>query len=121
MRIVLADENVVYRKKIRRILETLGYSIIGEARNGLHVFHKYVELNPDLLIMSLNMTMYDGLSTVKRIIDYDIQAKIVVMIEPGENKKAFEAMACGAIHYLTLPADKHQVELLMQDVVRILE
>ena len=121
MRIVVADEDIVSRKKLRRILDQKGLEVVGEAKNGLHVFHKYVEVLPDLLIMSLNMSMYDGLSTLRRIMDYNKDAKIVVMVEEGENKKAFEAMACGAIHYLTLPLEKQQIELLIEDVIRILE
>lgn len=121
MRILIADEDIIVRKKIRTILEKLGYFITDEAHNGLHVYHKYVEKQPDLLFMNLSMPLYDGLSAVKRIKEYDNQAKIIVMMENKDNQRIFEALENGAMHYLVYPVDLDSVNQVIKDIDDILE
>lgn len=121
MRILIADEDIIIRKKIRTVVEQLGYSVTDEAHNGLHVYHKYVEKQPDMLFMNLNLSLYDGLSAVKRIKAYDDDAKIVVMMEHKDNQKIFDALESGAIHYLIYPIDSASVGQVIKDITNISE
>lgn len=121
MDILIADEDIVVRKKIRSLLETLGHRVLDEAQNGLHVYHKYVEKCPDLLMMNLNMSLYDGLSTVKRIRGFDEKAKIIVMMEERDNQKIFEAIENGAVHYLVYPLQEEDVLKVLYDIKKITE
>lgn len=116
MRVIIADEHVVNRKKIRQIIESMAYEVIAEAQNGLHTYHKYVECVPDLLVLNLNMPLYDGLSTLERIMKFDHQARIVVMAHEQQNQLLFEAMEKGAIHYLKLPIVETDIKKVFYEI-----
>jgi|GEM_PF-1064345 len=116
MQVIIADENIIHRKKIRQIVESIGYQVIDEAKNGLHTYHKYIERNPDLLIMNINMPLYDGISTLDRIMSFDPGAKIVVIAHHHQNQLLFEAMEKGAIHYLKFPLEADKIRKIFREV-----
>lgn len=116
MTVIIADENIVIRKKLRQILENQGIEVIAEAANGLHAFNKYAEYNPDLLFMNINMPIYDGLSALKRIRYHDDHSFVIMMSEAGRNRMIFEALELGAAHYIELPLNEAHVLKVLKDV-----
>jgi len=119
MRVVIADENIVHRKKLRQILEEHEYVVIDEAANGLHAYNKVVDLKPDLTIMSINMPIHDGVSALKRIKQYDNNASVIMLSESGQNKEIFESLSGGALHYITKPIEPFQVIKVLDDVRKL--
>ena len=53
--ILLVDDASLMRMMIKDILSKNGFTILGEAENGLKAVEKYKELNPDLVIMDITM------------------------------------------------------------------
>jgi two-component system chemotaxis response regulator CheY len=116
MKVLIADENIINRKKIRRMIERIGYQVVDEANNGLHTYHKYVECAPDLLVLNINMPLYDGISTIDRILSFNPKASIVVMAYDDQNQILFQALEKGALHYLKLPLQEKLVIKALQEV-----
>lgn len=120
MRVMIADENTIQRKKLRQVIETRGYKVVEEAHNGLLAYQKFIETKPDLLILNMRMPIHDGLSTMKRIFDQE-QANIVVMTHQKDNKMIFDALESGALHYLRLPLHEKNIIKTLDEVVSIIE
>jgi len=66
-RILIADDNDVYRKVLRKLLEPVERWEIVEARDGQEAVTKTLELRPDLVILDLAMPLKDGLSAAREI------------------------------------------------------
>ncbi len=67
-RILLADDNALMRQVLRLILETYpNMTIIGEATNGIEAVEMAADLNPDGIIMDVNMPKIDGIQATKQI------------------------------------------------------
>jgi DNA-binding NarL/FixJ family response regulator len=68
LRILIADDHDVMRHGIRELLGTRdGWEICAEARNGREAFTKTVELEPDIVILDVNMPEMNGIEAARKI------------------------------------------------------
>ncbi len=59
-RILLAEDETITRMDLREMLENLGYTVIGEAGDGLAAVNLARALKPDLVLMDIKMPELDG-------------------------------------------------------------
>ncbi|MEA3228841.1 MAG: response regulator [Campylobacterota bacterium] len=78
-RVLIVDDSKFSRKATRKVLESMGYEIIGEAVDGLDGVEKFKELAPYLVVTDLEMPNLDGIGMIKEIHQHSDQAKIVVV------------------------------------------
>ena len=74
--VVLADDQVIVRQGIKRLLEDSGIHVIGEASDGLEAIKLIETLNPDFLICDMNMGPMNGLEVTRRVAKQFPQIKI---------------------------------------------
>ncbi len=68
--VLVAEDNVINQKLIRRTLEDLGLEVT-IANNGLEAFEKRKNGNFDLIFMDIQMPVLDGMEATQEIIDYE--------------------------------------------------
>ena len=75
--------------------------IVGEAVNGLHALETINEINPDVLILDINMPVMDGLTTLKHImIKTSATNGNVQYAHQGVGAKiTFDSLKCGAVDF----------------------
>lgn len=74
---LVVDDSQYFRQIIKNILEEYNFKVI-EAENGFVGYKKYVEYKPTLVIMDINMPILDGFGCIKKILDFDKTAKIII-------------------------------------------
>lgn len=121
MNIIIADHDIILRKKLRKILEDNHYSVVDEATNGLHIYNKYVAHEPDLVIISLQMPIFNSLDTIERILLHNNRALIVVIATQNQKKLVFDALEKGAVHYLMTPYVNNRVVGVIEEMHHLLE
>lgn len=102
-KILIVDDSVFSRKKLRAILESANHEIVGEAGDGTEALAKYKDLLPELVTMDITMPNADGISALKDIMQYDSAAKVVMITALGNGEKILEALNAGAKNYITKP------------------
>lgn len=113
--ILVVDDAMVMRKKLKMVLSAAGHNIIAEAGNGLEAVKAYQEFNPDLVTMDITMPSMDGLECVRKILEIDAKAKIIMVSAVNQQNKVFEAIESGAKHYVVKPInDQKLVETVNQ-------
>lgn len=108
-KILIVDDSKTSRKILRGILEENGHEIIGEAGNGKEAVSKYIELKPDITTMDITMPVMNGLDALKQIVDYDKNAKVVMITAAGQKTKMVDAVKYGASDFLAKPFDSDQI------------
>lgn len=117
IRLLLADDHAVVRAGYRLLLEPMGnIEIVGEAERGEEACSLYWNLQPDVVLMDLNLPGIGGLAAIHRICSGVPNAKILVFSIHDELIYVNRALEAGARGYLTKSC---RPELLGEAIVRI--
>jgi len=102
-RILLADDLSFMRMVQKEILEDKGYTIVGEASDGLEAIEMYKKLSPDLIILDITMPHMNGLEAMHKIFEIDKKAKIVMCSALGQQQLIVEAIKSGVKDFIVKP------------------
>jgi two-component system chemotaxis response regulator CheY len=116
-RCLIADDSAFARKNIANVLEKLGGSIIAEAANGLEAVDLFSRLKPDLVVLDITMPQLDGVEALKRIMDQDRNAKVIIVSSIGHKEMVWKAICLGAKSFVTKPYNPDYARLIIHDVM----
>jgi two-component system chemotaxis response regulator CheY len=105
------------RMMIKDILTKNGYTVIGEAENGLRAVEKYNELNPDLVLMDITMPEMDGIQALKKIKENDSSASVIMCSAMGQQAMVIESIQSGAKDFIVKPFQADRVLEAVRKVV----
>lgn len=112
-RVLIVDDAAFMRMAIKNILVKHGYEVADEAENGQVGISKYKELKPDLVTMDITMPEMDGLSALKKIMDFDPNARVVMVSAMGQEQMVMEAIKSGAKSFIVKPfKEDHVIQTL---------
>ena len=98
------------RRGLRDLLELEDdLEMVGEAGNGEDAIRLAQQIEPDLILMDLNMPGIDGLETTRRMRDADIDARIIMFTVSDEQSHVLEALRNGADGYLLKDMDAEEL------------
>jgi pilus assembly protein CpaE len=83
--------------------------VIGEARDGLEAIQKVKALNPDIVLMDINMPGLDGISATEKITTEHPGCGIIFLSVQGEPEYLRKAMMCGAREFLVKPCSGNEL------------
>lgn len=107
--ILIVDDAAFMRMMIKDILSKNGFTVIGEAENGIKAVEKYKELNPDLVIMDITMPEMDGIQALKRIKQIDPAANVIMCSAMGQQAMVIESIQSGAKDFIVKPFQADRV------------
>ncbi|MBP1155712.1 MULTISPECIES: response regulator [unclassified Paenibacillus] len=109
MRVLIVDDAAFMRMTLRKILESAGHEVAGEAVDGDDAILKYNELKPDLVTMDITMPRKDGIAATKAIRSVDPNAKILITSAMGQAAMVKEAVLSGAFDFIVKPVDEDRL------------
>ena len=105
MRILLADDHGIVRRGLKSLLESQpGYTVIGEAADGLEALRLCGELSPDLLIIDISMPMMNGIEVAARAQKLDPPPGVIILSMHADESYIMRALGAGARGYLVKDA-----------------
>jgi two-component system response regulator RegA len=107
-RILVVDDDQIFRSRLIRALEVRGHDPIGaeSAEEAVELFRRH---RPPRAVVDLKMPGKSGLDLITDLAAIDPDVDIVVLTGYGSITTAVEAVRRGAIDYLTKPADTDQI------------
>jgi two-component system chemotaxis response regulator CheY len=109
LRVLIVDDAIFMRKMISDILVENGMEIVGEADTGAKAVEKYMELRPDLVTMDIIMPEMNGIDAVRKVMEFDSKARIVMCSALGQQALVQEAITAGAKDFLIKPFNAARV------------
>ncbi len=111
IRILLADDHPFFRDGVRVLLNSVSDTdVVGEAGSGDDVIMLAEQLQPDVILMDLNMPGINGVEATRRIRERQAQIAILIVTMYDDDDSVFAAMRAGAHGYVLKGAN--QAELL---------
>ena len=108
IRILIADDHPVFRFGLRALLEAQpDMVVVGEAESGAAAVQMAWSLQPDLLLMDINMPGMNGIEATKQITAVDTHPAILI-ITMLDDDTVFTAMQAGARGYLLKGAEGNE-------------
>lgn len=108
LRVVMVDDSVIYRKILSLVLEGIkGVRLIGEFSDGKSGLEGIKQLNPDIVLLDVEMPGMNGLELLK-IIRRDFPSTGVIMVSGASQKHAnitVAALELGAIDFVPKPSE----------------
>jgi DNA-binding NarL/FixJ family response regulator len=100
-RIVLADDHVLLRQGLKRILEgTSELEVIGEASDGLELLRLLNQLAPHMVILDISMPKLRGLEAIHEIKRINPDVKVLILTMHKDKEYLYLALSSGAKGYL---------------------
>lgn len=101
MRIIVADDHHLVRQGIRSLLEKEGdIEVVAEAENGYEAVELSQQLEPDVLVMDINMPRLSGIQAAERIRDLGLATQIVILSMHSDEPLVRQALRHGVRGYL---------------------
>lgn len=102
IRVVLADDHAVLRMGIKKLLDhESDIIVVGEAGTGLEAIDRVHELNPDILILDMEMPELDGPEVARRLRAEKHRVRILALSAYNEKHYILSMLEQGASGYLT--------------------
>jgi DNA-binding NarL/FixJ family response regulator len=115
--ILIADDHRLFREGLKALLGLLdGFSIVAEAATGQEAIALALELQPDVILMDLQMPDLNGLEATRAILNTSPQIGILILSMFEDDENVFSAMQAGARGYLLKGADHGE---LMRAIVAV--
>lgn len=106
IRILIADDHPVFRYGLRALLQAEPETeVVGEAMSGDEVIALAASLQPDVILMDLNMPGINGIEATRRILATNPHMNILVLTMFDDDDSVFAAMRAGARGYLLKGAE----------------
>ncbi len=107
-RVLIAEDETIIRLDLRSMLEGNGFSVCGEARDGVEAVEQAMVLVPDLILMDIKMPRLDGIEAARRILDHR-PVPIVMLTAFGHEELVARAVESGVFGYLAKPFREQDV------------
>ncbi len=110
-RVLVVDDSMFVTKQIGQILSSEGFEVAATASDGEQGLEKYKELYPnvDLVTMDITMPKMDGVTALEKIIEFDKEAKVIMISALGKQDLVKKALLLGAKNYIVKPLDRAKV------------
>ena len=113
-KVMVCDDSIFVRKKMRDILALLGVNNVIEAEDGQQAVDKYKTENPTLVFMDIIMPEKDGVEALSEIMAFDSGARVVMASSVGTQKNLKDAITAGAYDFLQKPIETADIARIIK-------
>ena len=110
VRILVADDHPMLREGLVAVLSTQpDFEVVDEAADGSEVVRLAEKLEPDVILLDLEMPTLDGVGALERLRDTGSEARTIVFTAYDTDKRILDALRAGARGYLLKGASRAEI------------
>jgi DNA-binding NarL/FixJ family response regulator len=119
VRVLLADDHRIFRQGLRELIERkTAFEVVGEAATGREVLEQVKALQPDIVLLDIQMPEMDGVAVARQLAQTQPDVKIIMLTMYRQDQHLFEAIKAGARAYLLKDADAEELITVIERVHR---
>ena len=100
LRVILADDHVIFRQGLKGLLEREGFNVVGEAGDGGEAVRLAQEHHPEIAILDLAMPVMDGPDAAEEIVQVSPQTRSILLTMYSEEPYIIKALQAGVRGYV---------------------
>jgi DNA-binding NarL/FixJ family response regulator len=101
IRVMVADDHHLVRQGIRALLEKQpGIEVVWEARDGQEALDYCIQIEPDVLVLDINMPRLNGIEVIQRLSAAALRTRVVILSMYSDESLVKRALQNGALGYL---------------------
>lgn len=117
-RVLIVDDHPMVAEGIQSILETYSdIEVIGTLTNGQEAVDQVQSLNPDVILLDLNMPVLNGLSATEIILERLPQTRIVILSMHDSSEYISTALSHGALGYILKDVPTEEIKTAIDTVM----
>jgi DNA-binding NarL/FixJ family response regulator len=117
LRVLVADDHPLFRKGLRTAIEAGDrVEVVGEAATGVEAVALALELQPDVVVMDVQMPERNGIEATREIVAQSPHVGVLVLTMFEDDDSVFAAMRAGARGYLLKGSDQDEIERAIRAV-----
>jgi len=112
LKVLIVDDSLVIRAKMKGYFKSLGHNVIGEAKDGQEAILMNEKLSPDLITMDVSMPLMNGVDALKIIMETcNVDDTNIIMITAnGQDGIVKNALKSGAKGYILKPISEEKLQ-----------
>jgi two-component system response regulator NreC len=119
IRVLICDDHALFREGLRAILrEQPAFEVVGEARNGLEAVEQTRRLQPDVVLMDIDMPELSGLEATRRICESRLPGKVLILSLYDDEDLIAGCLDAGAAGYVLKDGPSSQLLFAIEAVHR---
>lgn len=122
--VIIIDENVNVTEVMSEFLRLKSINVLATGHNGKEAVELYMRHSPDVVLMDLDMSDFDGLCGLKNICKINPNAKIIVLTDNVDYNMCKKVTALGVSSIILKPQDMNDLvktidKLALGDVIQL--
>jgi two-component system, NarL family, response regulator LiaR len=110
IRLLIADDHTMVRQGLSQICSTEpDIQVVGQAANGQEACQLAAQVEPDVVVMDINMPILDGVQATRYITETQPHVGVIILTMYRQDQYVFEAIKAGARAYLLKDADSDEL------------
>jgi len=108
MKVLAVDDSITILQIIKDTLSTENFDV-ETATNGAEALFKYAKFRPDIVTLDVTMPLMDGYETLSKILNFDKNAKVIMLTATEHWALVERCLARGAVGYISKPFRKEEL------------
>jgi len=106
IKVIIADDHVLYRAGVKTALSAKkDVKVIAEADNGMHLLNMLKMIQPDVILLDIQMPIMDGITALPEIKKLYPDVRVIMLTMMDDHSMITKLMEIGANSYLTKTSD----------------
>lgn len=119
IKVIIADDHALIREGIKQILELESdIAVIGQAGDGEEAYNMTMELNPDIVLLDINMPRLNGIETLRRFKDMGVKSKVIILTIHEDKEYILKTLKLGANGYMLKDSNADSLIKGIRDVAK---